>query len=110
MALAVDVVRTAAGKPGKLARDLVIFRFGLEAFRHPALTIVMRGGDDRVGLGRLGNPRRSVEHESRGDVGLVHEQFGLQQLKLEANRAEVLAQQELGILEGELIGLALGLR
>ena len=110
VALAVGVSGEIAGHLRKLTRDIIIFGFGLEPLRHAALAIVMRRRDHRFGLGRLRDPRRSVEHEGRGDVGLVHQQFGLEQFKLEANRAEVLAKQELGVLERELIRLALGLR
>ena len=42
--------------------------------------------------------------------GLVEQQLGLQQLELEADRPQILAQQELGVLERELVGRALGLR
>ena len=42
--------------------------------------------------------------------GLVEEQLGLEQLELKADRAKVRAEQEVGVLEGELIGLAFGLR
>ena len=68
------------------------------------------GRDQRVGLVRLGNPRRAVEDEGRGDVRLVEQQLGLQQLELEADRPQILAQQEVHVLEGEPIGGMLGLR
>ena len=58
----------------------------------------------------LGNPGRAVEDEGRGDPRLVEQQLGLQQLELEADRPQILAQQEVHVLEGEAIGVADGLR
>ena len=36
--------------------------------------------------------------------GLVEQQLGLQQLELEADRPQILAKQEFGVLERELVG------
>ncbi len=58
----------------------------------------------------LGHPRRPVEDEGRGDVGLVHQQLRLQQFELEADRPQILAEQELIVLEREFIRSAFGLR
>ena len=40
----------------------------------------------------------------------IHQQLGLQQLKLETDGTQVVAKQEIGVLEGELVSLAFGLR
>ena len=42
--------------------------------------------------------------------GFVEDQFGLEQLELEADRAQILAQQEIHVLKGEAIGRVFGLR
>ena len=75
-----------------------------------ALAVGRGGGDDRIGLFGLGNPGRAIEDEGRGDPRLVEHQFGLEQFELEADRAEILAKQEIHVLEGEPIGRMLGLR
>ena len=86
------------------ARLVIILRFGLEPLGDRALAVGRGGGDQRVGLVRLGDARRAVEDEGRGDVRLVEQQLGLQQLELEADRPQILAQQEVHVLEGEPIG------
>ncbi len=110
MPLAFLVAAAAAGQPRQLARDVVIMRLGLQPLGDLLLLGVGRGGDQRVGHVRRGNARRPVEDEGRPDIGFVEQQLGLQQLELEANRPQVLAQQELGVLERELVGRAFGLR
>ena len=104
MALPVGVGLGAAGEPGELARHVVIFAVRLEPLGDAPLAVGRRGGDQRVGLVRLGDPRRAVEDEGRGDLRLVEQQLGLQQFELEADRPQILAQQEIHVLEGEPIG------
>ena len=111
MALAVLVGLDPAGEPGELARLVIIFGLGLEPLRDRALAVGRGGRDQRVGLRRLGDAGRAVEDEGRGDAGFVEQQLRLQQLELEADRAQILAQQEIHVLEGEPIGgVADGLR
>ena len=111
MALALLVAVAAAGEPGELARDVVIMRLGLEPLGDRALLVVGRApAISASAIRRLGNPRRAVEDEGRADLRLVQQQLGLQQLELEADRPQVLAQQEVDVLEGQLVGGALGLR
>ena len=110
MPLAFLVAAAAARQPRQLARDIVIMRLGLQPLGDLLLLGIGRRGDQRVGHVRRRNPRRTVEDEGRADVGFVEQQLGLQQLELEADRPQILAQQELGVLEGELVGGALGLR
>jgi hypothetical protein len=65
--------------------------------------------EHRLRLVRRRNARRSVHHEGRGDSRFVDRQLRLEQFELETNRAQVLAQQEVHVLKGQLIGRALGL-
>ncbi len=109
MAPAVLVGLGAAGEPGELARHVIIFGIGLEPLGDLALALARSGGDEGVGLGRLGDARRAVEDKGRGDLGLVEEELGLEQFELETDRAQILAQQEVHVLEGEAIGLVAGL-
>ena len=110
MLLALLVGGATAGEPGQLVGDIVIFRLGLQPLGDRALLVVGRRGDQRVGLVGRGNARRAIEDEGRADLGFVEQQFGLQQFELEADRPEILAQQEFRVLERELVGVALGLR
>jgi hypothetical protein len=66
--------------------------------------------EHRLRLGRLGDAGRAVHHEGGADMGLLQQQLGLEQLKLEAHGAQILAQEEIHVLEGELVGRILGLR
>ncbi len=110
LALAVLVASAIAGQSGELPGDVIIRRLGLQPLGDRALLVIGRRRDQRIGHVRRGHPRRSVEHERRPDPGFVEEQLGLQQLELEADRAQILAQQELAVLEGELVRRAFGLR
>ena len=99
----------SAGYLGKLTRDLVIMRLGLEPLGDSPLCVVGRTSDQSVGHGRLGNASGTIENERRADLRLVHQQLGLQQLELEAYRPQILAQKEVGVLERKLVSGALGL-
>ena len=66
--------------------------------------------EQRLCLGRLGDARRAVEDEGRGDLRFLEHQFGLEQLELEPHRAEIFAEQEVHVLEGEPVMRMLGLR
>ena len=100
----------AAGEARQLRRDIVIMRLGLQPLGNGALLVVGRARDERIGHRRLRNPCRAVEDEGRADLRFVHEQLGLQELKLEADGPQVLTQEELGVLERQLVSGALGLR
>ena len=110
VALAVLVDREAADPRRQLARYVIIMRLGDQPLGDLAVPVGPRRFEQRLGLGRLGHAGRAVEDEGRGDVRLVHQQLGLQQLELEADRAQIGPKQEVGVLEGELVGLAFGLR
>ena len=104
------VAVAAAGEPRQLAGDVVIARLRLQPLGDQPLLVVGRRLDQSVGQRRLRDPRRAVEDEHRADLGFVEEQLRLQQLELEAHRAQVRPKQEVGVLEGELVGFAFGLR
>src|SRR6185436_1684680 len=104
------VTRAAAREPRQLMRDIVVARLGLQALGDRNLRVVGRGFDQGIGHAGRWNPRRAIEDEGGSDVRLVEEQLGLQELELEADRPQVLAQQELRVLERELVGLAFRLR
>ena len=110
MLFAFLVAGTLTGQPGELAGDVVIMRLGLQPLGDLLLLGVGGGGDERVRHVRRGDSRRPVKHERRPNVGFVEQQLGFQQLELEPDRPQILAQQELGVLEGEFIGDAFGLR
>ena len=100
----------AAGDPRQLARDVVIVRLGLQ----PLGDLPVPVGRARASTSasafavRARAPSRRRRRSRR--CWLLQQQFGLQQLELEAHRAQILAQQEIGVLKGELVGGALGLR
>ena len=75
-----------------------------------ALLVVGRGRNQGIGLVGRWDSRRAVEDECRADFRFFEKQFGLQKLELEADRPQILAQQEIAVLEGQLVSLALGLR
>ena len=108
--LAVLVAAAIARQPGQLPRHVVQPRLGLQPLGDRQLLVVGRRLDQRVGHVGRGHPRRPVEHEGRGDVRFAEQQLGLQQLELEADRPQILAQQELAVLERQLVGRAFGLR
>jgi len=99
-----------AGEPRQLARNFIIRRFGLQSLGDPALLVVGRGGDQGVGDCGLGNSRGSVKDEGGRDLRFLEKQLRFQQLQLETDGPEVLAKKEVHVLEGELVGVALGLR
>jgi hypothetical protein len=80
--------------------------------RPPAARLGQVVGAFERGLDRLrrGDARRPVDHQGRADPGFVEQHFGLEQLQLEPDRAQFLAQQEIAVLEGQFVGRILGLR
>ena len=91
-----------AGERGELARLVIIARLVAQPPGDRALRLGDGGIDEHVRpLGR-GDARRTVEDEGGSDPRLVQQQLGLEQLELEAHRPQILAQQELHVLKGEL--------
>src|SRR3546814_13753009 len=89
-----DLGRKAARDTGKLARDLVIFRF-LDQLLGDCLRGVAFGrGEQRLRLFGLGDPRRAIKDEGRADMRFVEQKLRLQQFELEPHRPQGYAQQE----------------
>jgi hypothetical protein len=93
MPLALGIRPDPAGEPRELARFLVEARFLLELLGDPALLVGRGRLDQRVGLVGLRDARGAVDDEGGRDLRLVEQQLGLEQFELEADRAQVLAQQ-----------------
>jgi len=110
MAASRFVHRILRRDPRQLARLVIIARLSTQIFRDALLFGRGRGVDARLHLLRFGDARRSVEDEGRFDLRLVHQQLRLQQFELEPHRPQILPQQEFGVLEGQAIGGAAGLR
>src|SRR3546814_2591422 len=81
-----DLGRKAARDTGKLARDLVIFRF-LDQLLGDCLRGVAFGRvEQRLRLFGLGDPRRAIKDEGRADMRFVEQQLRLQQLDRKSTR------------------------
>jgi hypothetical protein len=105
-----SVARHLAREPRELTRLVIIFGLGLEVAGDVALDVVGRRGFEPVGRLGLRDTRRAIDDQRRFDLCFVEQQFGLEQLELKAHRAQILAQQELIVLKGELVGRIGGLR
>ena len=53
---------------------------------------------------------RAVHHQDRADPRLVEQHFGLEQLELEAHRAQLVAQHEVDVAERQPVGRMARLR
>jgi len=104
------VALAAAGELRELAGLFDVRRLGLQPLRDLSLLVVRGSRDQRVGHVGPRNPRGSVKYEGRGDPRLLEEHLGFEQLELETDGPQILSQQEVHILEGELVGFALRLR
>jgi hypothetical protein len=93
----------------ELARFLIVLRLGHQPLDHRLLLGRGRRAERLVaGIGR-GDPGRTVTDQRRADLGLVEQHLALQQLELEAHRAQFLAKQKVGIAERQAIGRIAGL-
>ena len=108
--LAGAVGRHGRRQPGEVAGDRVVVRLGGEALGDPRRLARCRRRDQCRGVLGGRNARRAVEHEGRRDPRFGQRQLGLEQFELEAHRPQVVAQQEIGVLEREAVGRVLGLR
>ena len=109
MAPALGIEGNGAGTGGKALGLRVKGGFGDQPFGHPLFLGRLGGGEQGVGMFRGRNACRTVNDEHRGDIGFIKQQLGFQQLKLKADRAQILTQQEIGILKGEAVGRAVSL-
>jgi hypothetical protein len=98
-----------AGDAGQLAGFLIVMRIGGQPFGGGLFLGRVGGLDAGLRLLGRGDAGRAIAHQGRADPGLFQQHFGLQQFKLEADRAQFLAQQEFGVAEGQLVGGALRL-
>ena len=100
-----------AGQPRQLARDVVIMRLGLQPLGDRALLVVGRAGDQRVGhvRRRESAPSRRRRRSSRSSLR-SSSSSGFSSSSWKRTGRKILAQQEVGVLERELVGRALGLR
>ena len=109
IALAVGGQAAGAGQTRQFAGFVIIFGLLLQSLRDPARFVVNRRLDQRIGLARLRYAGRSVHDQRRADAGFVEQHLRLEQLQLEADRAQLFPKQELGVLKGEPIGRITGL-
>ena len=110
LALAVLVPRQFADHLRQLARDLVIMRLGDQPLGDPLRLLALRHAQHGLRLFWRGNTCRAVEYERRPDVRFIQQQLRFQQFQLKPHRTQILAQQEIHVLEGEPVGRVLGLR
>ncbi len=109
MLLAFGIAATATGQARQLSGDFIIAGLGLEALGDLLLLFVARSCDQSIGHVGRGNSSRAIENERRSDVRFIEQQFRFQKLQLKSDRAQILSQEELAILKGELVGRAFGL-
>ena len=106
MALAIGIHRHACGACGKRARFVIIMRFGGEPFGNAAFVIGLGSSNQRGGSSGFRNSRRAIDDKHRGDLRFIEQQFRLEQFKLKAHRAQIIAQQKFAVLKGKAIGRA----
>jgi len=91
-------------------RPFRLFQRRLGGCRRPLgvrLLGVSQSGRGAFGLFIAG---AAENHDGRLDAMLLQDQFGLQQLQLQTDRPQFLAQQEFGIGECQAVAVGLGLR
>jgi hypothetical protein len=109
---AAAVVRVLADQPPEAPRLLVVPAVGEPAFgrlhRAPGLGVARGGARPgprrfqlRPGGVGVGDAGAAVNDDRRLDVVLLQDELGLEQLELQPHGAQLVAQQELGVLEGQ---------